>query len=194
MFKSVVLALLLLVGNTAAFSPLRASKVLSTILSNGAPHLGSGGMADTRDPAAFQHEDARKSISVAPSFEEYMKQRAGASDAPAAAAPAPAPAPVYAAPAPAPAASSGGRDYSPFGYSPRGAAPAAPAAAYSAPAAAYAPPAPAAAPAAPSGGPHLGSGGMADTRDPAAFQHEDARKSISVAPSFEEYMKQRAGQ
>jgi hypothetical protein len=32
-------------------------------------------MADTRDPAAMQHEDPRKSISVAPSFEEYMKQR-----------------------------------------------------------------------------------------------------------------------
>jgi hypothetical protein len=77
MFKSVVLALALLVGNAAAFSSLRASKVVSTILSNQKPHVGSGGMADTRDPAAFVHEDARKSISVAPSFEEYMKQRAG---------------------------------------------------------------------------------------------------------------------
>ena len=59
-------------------------------------------MFDTRDPDAFVHEDPRKSIAAAPSFEEYLKQRdAGA--APAAAAPAPvaaAPAPVAAAPAP----------------------------------------------------------------------------------------------
>jgi len=33
-------------------------------------------MADTRDPEAGFHEDPRKSIGVAPSFEEYMKQRA----------------------------------------------------------------------------------------------------------------------
>jgi hypothetical protein len=38
--------------------------------------IGAGGMADTRDPAPMKHEDPRKSISVAPSFEEYMKQRA----------------------------------------------------------------------------------------------------------------------
>ena len=37
--------------------------------------LGSGGMADTRDPAAYQDADPRKSISAAPSFEEYLKQR-----------------------------------------------------------------------------------------------------------------------
>jgi len=198
MFKPVVLALMLLVGTASGFAPLMAPKVVSTIVNE--HKLGSGGMADTRDPDAFQHEDARKSISVAPSFEEYMKARGGgggeAAPAPAPAYSAPAPAPAYAAPAPAPMASSGGRNYSPFSYSPRGGS-AAPA--YSAPApapapqayappaaAAYTPPAPA-----PTGGPHLGSGGMADTRDPDAFQHEDARKSISVAPSFEEYMKQR---
>jgi hypothetical protein len=33
-------------------------------------------MYDTRDPEEFVDEDARKSISAAPSFEEYMKQRA----------------------------------------------------------------------------------------------------------------------
>ena len=32
-------------------------------------------MADTRNPDSYQDEDARKSISDAPSFEEYMKQR-----------------------------------------------------------------------------------------------------------------------
>ena len=113
---------------------------------------GAGGMADTRNPDALQHEDARKSISAAPSFEEYMKQRDGG-----------------AAPAPAPAA----------------AAPAAPAPA------AWSPPPAAAAPAAAPGAPVKGAGGMADTRDPEPIQHEDARKSISAAPSFEEYMKQR---
>ena len=32
-------------------------------------------MFDTRDPEAFVHEDPRKSIAAAPSFEEYLKQR-----------------------------------------------------------------------------------------------------------------------
>jgi hypothetical protein len=32
-------------------------------------------MFDTRDPEPMKHEDPRKSISEAPSFEEYMKQR-----------------------------------------------------------------------------------------------------------------------
>ena len=32
-------------------------------------------MADTRNPDAQDDEDARKSISAAPSFEEYLKQR-----------------------------------------------------------------------------------------------------------------------
>lgn len=32
-------------------------------------------MFDTRDPEPFQDEDPRKSISEAPSFEEYLKQR-----------------------------------------------------------------------------------------------------------------------
>lgn len=32
-------------------------------------------MADTRDPDAVDNEDPRKSISAAPSFEEYLKSR-----------------------------------------------------------------------------------------------------------------------
>ena len=36
---------------------------------------GAGGMFDTRNPDALEHEDPRKSISAAPSFEEYLKQR-----------------------------------------------------------------------------------------------------------------------
>ena len=42
---------------------------------NRAPVLGAGGMADTRDPEAYVDEDPRKSISSAPTFEEYMKLR-----------------------------------------------------------------------------------------------------------------------
>lgn len=63
-------------------------------------------MADTRDPDELSHDDPRKSISAAPSFEEYLKSRDGAAPAaaaPVAAAPAVA-APVAAAPAPVAAA------------------------------------------------------------------------------------------
>merc|ERR1719356_1658963 len=37
--------------------------------------LGAGGMADTRNPDAKVDADPRKSISAAPSFEEYLKER-----------------------------------------------------------------------------------------------------------------------
>ena len=106
-------AVLLLAGGANAFSPqllsrsaVSAASSSTTQLFNG---LGADGMADTRDPEAFEHEDPRKSISAAPSFEEYLKQReagassaevAGASSAAAPAAAAPA-APAPAAPAPA---------------------------------------------------------------------------------------------
>ena len=103
-----------LAGSAVAFSPAMKSG-LSTALFNG-PEIGAGGMADTRNPDALEHEDARKSISAAPSFEEYLKMRdsgAAAAPAPAPAAPAPAaPAPAACTPPPpaapaAPAASSG---------------------------------------------------------------------------------------
>jgi len=139
----------------------------------------------TTAPPGWQPSDAPPSSpSVSPSsgrdYSPFSYSPRGA-----AAAAAPAPAPAYSS---ASASSGGsGRDYSPFSYSPRGGG-----AAVVAPPAQAAYSAPTPAPAAQStGGPHLGSGGMADTRDPEAFQHEDARKSISVAPSFEEYMKQR---
>ncbi|CAM9844895.1 unnamed protein product [Ectocarpus sp. 12 AP-2014] len=38
-------------------------------------HKGTGGMADTRDPAPVNHADPRKSISAAPSFAEYLKSK-----------------------------------------------------------------------------------------------------------------------
>lgn len=40
------------------------------------PKKGSGGMNDTRDPEPVDDPDPRKSISSAPSFEEYLKRRA----------------------------------------------------------------------------------------------------------------------
>jgi uncharacterized surface protein with fasciclin (FAS1) repeats len=101
-----------LVAGASAFSPAQ-KPVFSTALFNG-PELGAGGMADTRNPDALVHEDPRKSISDAPSFEEYLKMRSGgataAAPAPAAvAAPAAAAPAAYAPAAPAaPAAGSGG--------------------------------------------------------------------------------------
>jgi len=83
-----------LVASAAAFSP--AAQYSRTTALN--QHIGAGGMADTRNPDAVVHEDPRKSISAAPSFEEYLKQRAAGGAAPAAAAPAAA-APAAAAPA-----------------------------------------------------------------------------------------------
>ncbi|CAM9713392.1 unnamed protein product [Ectocarpus fasciculatus] len=41
----------------------------------GPKHIGTGGMADTRDPAPVNHADPRKSISAAPSFAEYLKSK-----------------------------------------------------------------------------------------------------------------------
>ena len=81
------LASVALFGSAAAFSPAFAPRTSGTALFNG-PAKGAGGMFDTRDPAAFQHEDPRKSIGEAPSFEEYLKQRGNGPAAPAAAAPA----------------------------------------------------------------------------------------------------------
>ena len=76
-----------LVASAAAFTP--AAQFGRTTALN--QHIGAGGMADTRNPDPVENEDPRKSISAAPSFEEYLKSRAGGGgDAPAAAAPAPA--------------------------------------------------------------------------------------------------------
>jgi hypothetical protein len=102
--KLVSVISLLLVASASAFVPAvkfqqqSATTASATTLFNG-PVIGKGGMADTRDPDAFQHDDPRKSISEAPSFEEYLKMRG---EQPAAAETA---APAVAAPAPAPAAS-----------------------------------------------------------------------------------------
>lgn len=69
-YKLAVIAAL--IGSAAAFAP-SAQVTRSTAIGQ---HIGAGGMADTRDPDAYEDEDPRKSISAAPSFEEYLKQRA----------------------------------------------------------------------------------------------------------------------
>ena len=68
----IVLATLFAGAN--AFTP-TATFSRGSVVVNSEPTLGAGGMADTRDPEEYQDEDPRKSISAAPSFEEYMKSR-----------------------------------------------------------------------------------------------------------------------
>ena len=68
-YKLAVIAAL--VASASAFAP--STRVVRSTASF--QHVGAGGMADTRDPEPFEDEDPRKSISAAPSFEEYLKQR-----------------------------------------------------------------------------------------------------------------------
>lgn len=91
--SSLALAALLLSTYVDAFTlPVRSGGSTTVALNQ---HIGSGGMADTRNPDTYQDEDPRKSISAAPSFEEYLKQRAGeGTTAAVVAAPAPTPAPA----------------------------------------------------------------------------------------------------
>jgi len=73
-----ILAIIALATSASAFAPSAAfSRTSMAIRAEGdeEPELGKGGMADTRDPDAKTDEDSRKSISAAPSFEEYLKQR-----------------------------------------------------------------------------------------------------------------------
>ena len=61
-----------LVASASAFAPASQITRTTAIFQD----IGKGGMADTRDPDAKDDDDPRKSISAAPSFEEYLKQRA----------------------------------------------------------------------------------------------------------------------
>ena len=72
--KSILL--LALVAGASAFAPAFTAKSNGVALFSEPPKLGAGGMADTRDPEPHKDDDPRKSISEAPSFEEYLKQRA----------------------------------------------------------------------------------------------------------------------
>jgi hypothetical protein len=72
--QSKMIVVAALVASATAFAPAPAAFVRTTAIYNDGK--GAGGMYDTRDPEPFEDEDPRKSISAAPSFEEYMKQRA----------------------------------------------------------------------------------------------------------------------
>mmetsp|Transcript_46120 Transcript_46120/g.113147 ORF Transcript_46120/g.113147 Transcript_46120/m.113147 type:complete len:81 (+) Transcript_46120:16-258(+) len=77
MTASKLIVIAAIMASASAFAPAPAFNRLSTaVRAEEEPKKGSGGMYDTRDPEEFVDEDARKSISAAPSFEEYMKQRA----------------------------------------------------------------------------------------------------------------------
>ena len=68
-YKLAIIAALF--GSAAAFTPASPVRTNTAI----SQHIGSGGMADTREVETKDDEDPRKSISAAPSFEEYLKQR-----------------------------------------------------------------------------------------------------------------------
>eukprot|EP00592_Proboscia_alata_P003172 CAMPEP_0194374142 /NCGR_PEP_ID=MMETSP0174-20130528/22515_1 /TAXON_ID=216777 /ORGANISM="Proboscia alata, Strain PI-D3" /LENGTH=76 /DNA_ID=CAMNT_0039153523 /DNA_START=57 /DNA_END=287 /DNA_ORIENTATION=+ len=71
------ITLLALVGAASAFAPQATySRPSMRVFGEEPPEKGAGGMADTRDPDAKDDADPRKSISAAPSFEEYLKSRA----------------------------------------------------------------------------------------------------------------------
>jgi len=70
--------LISMVVGASAFAPQPAFKRCSTVVYNdgkGHPEKGAGGMFDTRNPEPKVDADPRKSISAAPSFAEYLKQR-----------------------------------------------------------------------------------------------------------------------
>ena len=77
--KFAVLTLALL-ASASAFSPgvpaFSRSAQVSRLQAEDKDGAGAGGMFDTRDPDAKDDKDPRKSISAAPSFEEYLKQKA----------------------------------------------------------------------------------------------------------------------
>jgi len=73
-YKLAVLAALF--ASASAFAPAAQVTRSTAMYAEGEKHIGAGGMADTRNPDAHVDEDPRKSISAAPSFEEYLKQRA----------------------------------------------------------------------------------------------------------------------
>lgn len=64
-----------MVAGASAFAPQAAFKRCSTVVYNEPGEKGAGGMYDTRNPNPKDDPDPRKSISAAPSFEEYLKQR-----------------------------------------------------------------------------------------------------------------------
>eukprot|EP00588_Corethron_pennatum_P004118 CAMPEP_0194297850 /NCGR_PEP_ID=MMETSP0169-20130528/59838_1 /TAXON_ID=218684 /ORGANISM="Corethron pennatum, Strain L29A3" /LENGTH=78 /DNA_ID=CAMNT_0039047773 /DNA_START=529 /DNA_END=765 /DNA_ORIENTATION=+ len=77
MARLTIVTLFTLLAGAAAWAPTpqAAFTRTSVVVQNEDGKLGAGGMADTRDPDAKDDDDPRKSISAAPSFEEYLKSR-----------------------------------------------------------------------------------------------------------------------
>ncbi len=75
LLQSKMIILAALVAGASAFAPTPAFSRSSALKMGEELEIGAGGMADTRNPNEYKDEDPRKSISAAPSFEEYMKQR-----------------------------------------------------------------------------------------------------------------------
>ncbi|KAG5181232.1 hypothetical protein JKP88DRAFT_215117 [Tribonema minus] len=74
-----VIVLAAMLGAATAFVPATMpARAGMAVRAEDEKHRGVGGMADTRDPEPVDHEDPRKSISKAPTFEEYMKQKQAA--------------------------------------------------------------------------------------------------------------------
>lgn len=71
-----MIVLAALVAGASAFAPAPAAFTRGVAVHSEPPKKGAGGMFDTRDPEPSKDEDPRKSIAEAPSFEEYLKQRA----------------------------------------------------------------------------------------------------------------------
>ena len=75
-----MIVLAALVAGASAFAPSTTFTRSSALMAE-EPKLGAGGMADTRDPEPKTDKDPRKSISEAPTFEEYLKQQQAEKDA-----------------------------------------------------------------------------------------------------------------
>ncbi|CAM9921461.1 unnamed protein product [Laminaria digitata] len=74
--KFIVALFVAFVAMASAFVPSTSCRgVITASRTHGEKHIGTGGMADTRDPEPKDDPDPRKSISAAPSFEEYLKQK-----------------------------------------------------------------------------------------------------------------------
>mmetsp|Transcript_1514 Transcript_1514/g.3268 ORF Transcript_1514/g.3268 Transcript_1514/m.3268 type:complete len:81 (+) Transcript_1514:102-344(+) len=78
MARLTIVTLFTLLAGAAAWAPSsqRTFTRTSVVVKNDDGKKGAGGMFDTRDPDAKDDDDPRKSISAAPSFEEYLKSRA----------------------------------------------------------------------------------------------------------------------
>jgi len=77
MARLTIVTLFTLLAGAAAWAPsAQRTFTRTSVVVKNEGEKGAGGMYDTRDPDAKDDDDPRKSISAAPSFEEYLKSRA----------------------------------------------------------------------------------------------------------------------